>query len=626
MPGHLPRWGPTPGAWWRGNKKGTKTLYCRVFAPFRGNAIFKSTPLKNSLRYTLGITIVSFFLLLIPFCIAIYTADPDQVDHPQGMRYRLKSEYYTWRAKQMMQKKNPQEAIRLYEKVEKIQVTNRTPNHPLLIPIYSALQKLYREVDGKAEMIQAYEKIMRIQLAHLPGELLGIRDHYKTFVHHCLALKEYEEPVTVHKQLIQGLETFLEEGDKDKQNEGDASGEETDLGEVAPHDEVEKETAPSNENALEEPSSKEDQISTPESIPSENAVESPSSPVDEEDETPKENHRPHLTAEEQTRQKTEQIIQELHFIIAHFFYQTGAYEKSLKAYVQTLEQSPLHLDKNSETPDVSTHYIHMAMVAYHAQDYTTALATLNKVLELYAEEWGPASPQVAEIYNYKGIIALAQGDFPTAESYVQQAFEIREAALPPHDDQLAISYYTLGTLFEEKNNTEEAFAHYQKAFAIWHLNPAQYPLKLAKLLQRLSSLSRQTKDYDQALKNIDEAIAYYRTKLADGHPDLIVARTQKAHLYKIQKKYAAANELFHKVLRILLTQPPSKEIDIEVALIYKHQGDIAFLTHHYRDAIKNYERALDILVLRVTDEEYEEIELIRRHRDLAVEALEKKKG
>lgn len=182
--------------------------------------------------------------------------------------------------------------------------------------------------------------------------------------------------------------------------------------------------------------------------------------------------------------------------------------------------------------------------------FDEAEKTLRQALALHEKLWGDRDPRVAKTLHNLGGIEYYRHRIPEAERFLQRALDIREATLPPDDLDLAGSREALALLRQDQGRPAEAapllerlVATSEKVYGPTHPEFARtlFNLGLARKALGKDAIARQL---------IERALAVDEGSLAPDHPQLVQTLAALADLHFEQRRYAEAEPLFLRLLKL----------------------------------------------------------------------------
>ncbi|CAF3509995.1 unnamed protein product, partial [Rotaria sp. Silwood2] len=107
----------------------------------------------------------------------------------------------------------------------------------------------------------------------------------------------------------------------------------------------------------------------------------------------------------------------------------GEYSKALSSYERSLEIRQIALPTNH--PDLAGSYNNIGSVYYDMGEYSKALSSYERSLEIRKIALPPNHPDLAASYNNIGMVYYSTGEYSKALSSYERSLEIKKIALPP---------------------------------------------------------------------------------------------------------------------------------------------------------------------------------------------------
>jgi tetratricopeptide (TPR) repeat protein len=182
--------------------------------------------------------------------------------------------------------------------------------------------------------------------------------------------------------------------------------------------------------------------------------------------------------------------------------------------------------------------------------FDEAEAALQRTLAIQQHLWGGRDPRVAKtLHNLSGI-ALYRGRIPEADRLLQRALVIREAILPADDLDLAGSREALALLRRQQGRPAEAVALLERlAVTMEKVYGPEHP-KLARTLLNLGLSRADLGEATAARELLERALAIDERSLAPDHPQLVRALATLADFDCEHQRYAEAEPLFRRLLKL----------------------------------------------------------------------------
>jgi tetratricopeptide (TPR) repeat protein len=208
-------------------------------------------------------------------------------------------------------------------------------------------------------------------------------------------------------------------------------------------------------------------------------------------------------------------------------------------------------------------------------DFSDAVTSSQKAVELAQERFGPTHPSVAPYFDNLAIVDQCRALYPGAESNFKWALALREKSLGSMDPAVAQSLVSLATLEEQLGRFEEADLAVQRALTIEKSMKSPAPPTLASTLD----LAARIQEY---LGRADQAVADLRLALQEpanpNDPPQLRAQilTHLARLESGQKKFSDAENNLQLALQI--TKKTTAPGSIETADALKSLADFYSVT------------------------------------------------
>lgn len=203
-----------------------------------------------------------------------------------------------------------------------------------------------------------------------------------------------------------------------------------------------------------------------------------------------------------------------------------------------------------EHPEVAAVLNDLGTAFAAAGRFGDAEATLRRTLALQQRLWGDRDLRVAKtLHNLSGI-AFYGGRLEEAEQLLQRALAIREAALPADDLELAGSREALALLLRKRGRPAEAAALLERLAATAEkVYGSEHP-DYARTLLNLG-LARSEIGQDQAARqDLERALAIYERTLEPSQPRLVRTIAALADHHFENGRYAEAEPLYRRVLKL----------------------------------------------------------------------------
>ena len=176
------------------------------------------------------------------------------------------------------------------------------------------------------------------------------------------------------------------------------------------------------------------------------------------------------------------------------------------------------LDKASSDTE-RAHYLHMLGWVYNNMgEYSKALSSCERSLEIRKVALPPNHPDLAKSYNNIGNVHSDMGEYSKALSSYERSLEIRKVALPPNHRLLANSYNNIAAVYNRMGEYSKAFSSYERSLEIRKVAlPPNHP-DLATSYNNIGSVHYNMGEYSKALSYLQKADDIYVKVLPPTHP------------------------------------------------------------------------------------------------------------
>jgi tetratricopeptide (TPR) repeat protein len=182
--------------------------------------------------------------------------------------------------------------------------------------------------------------------------------------------------------------------------------------------------------------------------------------------------------------------------------------------------------------------------------FDEAEAALRRSLAIQEKLWGDHDPRVAKALHNLGGIAYYRGRVDEAERLLERALEIRAAALPEDDLDLAGSREGMALLLQKQGRPAQAAALLERLAATNERVYGSAHPQLARTLLNLGLAREDLGQDDDARRLFERALAIGEAAQEPAHPQLVRTLASLADLHCEQTRYAEAEPLFRRLLKL----------------------------------------------------------------------------
>lgn len=227
--------------------------------------------------------------------------------------------------------------------------------------------------------------------------------------------------------------------------------------------------------------------------------------------------------------------------------------------------------------------------------FTQALRSAERALELRRKALGASHPDVATSLNRLATLYIMRGDPALAEPFLREALTIREEAQGPEHPETANAVNNLAFIYDAIRAHAKATPLHRRALAIKEKTQGPEHPETATALNNLAENYRFRGDYSLAGPLHRRALAIREKTLGVEHPETADSLNNLALLYYQMGDYAQAEPLYRRALevneKVRGAQHPATANSLNnLALLYYEKGDNAQAEPLYRRALEINEK------------------------------------
>ncbi|CAF1028499.1 unnamed protein product [Rotaria sordida] len=216
----------------------------------------------------------------------------------------------------------------------------------------------------------------------------------------------------------------------------------------------------------------------------------------------------------------------------------GEYSKALSSYERSLEIWKIALPPNH--PDFAQSYNNIGSVYNNMGEYSKALSSYEQSLEIRKIALPPDHPDFAQSYNNIGLMYNNMGEYSKALSSYEQSLEIWKVALPPNHPDLATSYNNIGLVYNNMGEYSKALSSYQRSLEIRKIAlPPNHP-GFAESYNNIGLVYNDIGEYSKALSSYERSLEIWKVALPPNHPDLATSYNNIGSVYDNMGEYSKA--------------------------------------------------------------------------------------
>jgi tetratricopeptide (TPR) repeat protein len=268
----------------------------------------------------------------------------------------------------------------------------------------------------------------------------------------------------------------------------------------------------------------------------------------------------------------------------------GEYSKALSSYERSLEILKIALPPNH--PDLATSYNNIGNVYADMGEYSKALSSYERSLEICKIALPPNHPDLAQSYSNIGTVYAKMGEYSKALSYYEKDLEISQKSLPPNHPDLAASYNGIGLVYDNMGEYSKALSFHERSLEIKKIAlPPNHP-DLATSYNNIGAVYYNMGEYSKALSFYERSLEIYKITLSPNHPDLAASYNNIGNVYKNMGEYSKALSSYERSLEIHKIALSPNHPDL--AASYNNIGNVYANMGEYSKALSYYEKAQQI--------------------------------
>ncbi|CAF4593457.1 unnamed protein product [Rotaria sp. Silwood2] len=230
------------------------------------------------------------------------------------------------------------------------------------------------------------------------------------------------------------------------------------------------------------------------------------------------------------------------------YYRMGEYSKALSSYERSLEIRKIALPPNH--PDLAASYEGIGLVYYNMAEYSNALTSYERSLEIRKIALPPNHQDLAGSYLNIGTVYAKTGEYSKALSSHERSLEIKKIALPPNHPDLAASYNNIGLVYYNMGEYSNALTSYERSLEIRKIAlPPNHP-DLAGSYLNIGTVCAKTGEYSKALSSYERSLEIQKIALPPNHPDLVAPYNNIGMVYYKMGMYSKALSNYEKCQEI----------------------------------------------------------------------------
>ncbi|CAF4635346.1 unnamed protein product, partial [Rotaria sp. Silwood2] len=272
------------------------------------------------------------------------------------------------------------------------------------------------------------------------------------------------------------------------------------------------------------------------------------------------------------------------------YHNMGEYSKALSSYERSLEIKKIAFPPNHA--GLASSYNNIGSVYDKMGEYSKALSSYERSLEIRKIALPPNHPDLASDYNNIGTLYINMGEYSKALSSYERSLEIQKIALPPNHPSLATSYNNIGLVYDKMGEYSKALSSYERSLEIRKIAlPPNHP-NLAASYNNIGMVYNNMGEYSKALSSYERSLEIHKIALPPNHPDFAQSYNNIGNVYYNMGEYSKALSSYERSLEIWkIALPPNHPY---LATSYNNIGLVYDKMGEYSKALSLYERSLEI--------------------------------
>ena len=270
----------------------------------------------------------------------------------------------------------------------------------------------------------------------------------------------------------------------------------------------------------------------------------------------------------------------------------GDYSTALSSFTKTLEILQNSFPDND--PQLATIYSNIATVHQSMEDHSNAFSYWEKTLEIQQTSLPSQQAPTTTAYNNNNIGMMHQqmDHYSTALFYLKKSLEIQQKSLPSNHPDLAIIFNNIGMVHQSMGHYSTALSFFEKTLEIQQKSlPPSHP-SLTVTLNNIGMIHQSIGEYSTALSYLEKSLEIHQQSLPSNHPELATTYHNIGMMHQLMGDHSTALLFFEKALEIQQESLPPNHPQLAIA--FNHIGAVHQSMRDYDTALFYYEISLEI--------------------------------
>ena len=252
------------------------------------------------------------------------------------------------------------------------------------------------------------------------------------------------------------------------------------------------------------------------------------------------------------------------------------------------------LEKASSNTGRASHLNQLGLVYHNMGEYSKALSSYERSLEVMKVALPPNHPDLAASYNNIGNLHADMGEYSKALLSFEQSLEIYKIALPLNHTLLATSYNNIGSLYNDMGEYSKALSSYERSLEIRKVAlPSNHP-DFPTSYNNIGEVYRNMGEYSNALSSYEQSLQIRKVALPSNHGELAISYNNIGLVYTNMGEYSKALSSYEQSFEIIKVALPLNHPGF--ALSYNNIGAVYYEMGQYSKALSYLQKAYDIRV------------------------------